>query len=96
MEVALRRLADNPESTGLPQPHITVGIMALQRGNFDEAIRELELGLDRMPYVPDALVSLGGAYLRKGRPDVAREDAMLALHFAPGHEGAQHLLGMLR
>jgi len=96
MEVALRRLADNPESTGLPQPHITVGIMSLQRGNFDEAIRELELGLDRMPYVPDALVSLGGAYLRKGRPDVAREDAMLALHFAPGHEGAQHLLSMLR
>jgi hypothetical protein len=95
MEPALRRLADNSDTTALPQPHMTLGVMALRRGNFDEAIRELELGLDRMPYVPDALVSLGGAYLRKGQADVARENAMLALHFAPEHEGAQHLLGML-
>jgi Flp pilus assembly protein TadD len=94
-EAALKHLATNPATTSLPQPHLILGRMALQRANYDEAVRELEQSVDLMPYVSDALVSLGGAYLRSNRFDLARENATLALHFAPHHEGAERLLGMI-
>jgi predicted CxxxxCH...CXXCH cytochrome family protein len=94
-EAALQQLATSPETTALPQPHLILGRIALRRGNFNEAAQELEQSVDLVPYAPDALVSLGGAYLRKGRPDLAREQALQALHFSPIHEGAQRLLSMI-
>ena len=95
-EPALRQLASDSRTRDLPQPHVLLGRLALQRGNYDEAVRELERSVDLMPYASEALVSLGGAYLRKGRLDLARDEANLALHFAPGDEGAQRLLEMIR
>lgn len=94
-EAALHRLAADPSGSALPKPHQALGIMGLQRGQLDQAIAELERAVAEMPYWADALTPLGAGYYRQGRIGLARDAATDALHFSPGHVGAQRLLQRL-
>ncbi|MEO8662706.1 MAG: multiheme c-type cytochrome [Bryobacteraceae bacterium] len=94
-EGLLRKLADDGASSGLPKPHQALGIAALQRGQVDVGIVELEKAVTAAPYWADALTPLGAGYYRKGQLDKARQMALQALHFVPDHPGAQRLLQRL-
>ena len=94
-QAALRHLADDPQTSGLARPHLNLGMAELQRGNPNQGIEDLEHAVDRMPYLSDALAALARAYLGTGRPGLARERAMEALHFAPQNATAARVLAQL-
>jgi tetratricopeptide (TPR) repeat protein len=73
--------------------HAEVGRAALAAGDIPAAISALERGLALRPAdVVTQHTDLAEAYLRAGRPDDARKQAILALEQAPRFERAQELL----
>jgi hypothetical protein len=86
---ALVKLTGDPATTHLVRPHILRGIGAANRGEFDAAIRELNIALNDAPYATDALVLLADIYARRG--DVPHAKSLLeeALRFDPSHRGAR-------
>lgn len=84
-EQSLKRLAAEPQSSGLAQPHYLLGVLAARRGDLRVAVSELERTADLMPYFTDALVALGEVYLRRGEEDLARARFREVLAFAPKH-----------
>ncbi len=73
--------------------HAEVGRAALAAGDIPAAIAALERGLALRPAdVVTQHTDLAEAYLRAGRPDDARTQAILALEQAPRFERAQELL----
>jgi hypothetical protein len=86
---ALVKLTGDPATTHLVRPHILRGIGAANRGELDDAIRELEFALNDAPYATDALVLLADIYARRG--DIGRAKSLLeeAVRFEPGHRGAK-------
>jgi hypothetical protein len=86
---ALVKLTSDPATTHLVRPHILRGIGAANRGEFDAAIRELNIALNDSPYAVDALVLLADIYARRG--DVPHAKSLLeeALRFDPSHRGAR-------
>jgi tetratricopeptide (TPR) repeat protein len=87
-EDALRALVRAPESEGLVQPHVMLGLAAAKRGAFDEASQQLERSLELMPYNTSALVMLADVYARQGKLELARERLEEALRFDPTQKGA--------
>jgi tetratricopeptide (TPR) repeat protein len=73
--------------------HAEVGRAALAAGDIPAAITALERGLTLRPAdIVTQHTDLAEAYLRAGRPDDARKQAILALEQAPRFERAQELL----
>lgn len=94
-EQALARLAAEPQSSGLVQPHYVLGMLAARRGDLRTATRELERTADLMPYFTDALSALGEVYLRAGQAELARARFREVLAFAPKHPQALRRLAQL-
>ena len=74
-------------------PHAALGRQALERGNYDLAIREFRVALAIGPVDPVAAhCNLAESYLLAGQPEEAKREALAALEIAPTYERAQELL----
>ncbi|MCP3143021.1 HEAT repeat domain-containing protein [Pyxidicoccus sp. QH1ED-7-1] len=92
----LEALASGPETSGLVQPHLMLGQLAIRRKDLATATRELERALDLQPYNPDALVRLADLYIVQGQAPRGRERLEEALRFDPQSRAAKQRLNMLR
>jgi len=90
-EPALRRLADEPESAHLLQPHLVLGPTMARRGDMAGARRELEWVARLSPYYADALVQLAEVAARQGDVADARARVEQALLLDATHRGAMAL-----
>jgi tetratricopeptide (TPR) repeat protein len=73
--------------------HTALGRLALERGDLDDAVRELQAALDATP--PDlaaAHTDLAEVHWMAGRPADTKRHAIAALEVAPRFERAQELL----
>ncbi|MDB4966537.1 MAG: hypothetical protein JWN44_2226 [Myxococcales bacterium] len=86
-EEPLVRLARDPASAHLMQPHFALGRLYARRGDFASARRELTEVARLTPYFADALLMLADVTARLGDLDAARtwvDDALgLDAHYAP-------------
>lgn len=102
----LQRAAPSPSPTPLPDPllaywsaegssvywRVTRGHAALERGDFEQAVRELALALEARPDA-DEYNNLGLALRRLGRLAEAEESFRDAVAVEPSHRGALVNLG---
>ncbi|PTL81194.1 tetratricopeptide repeat protein [Vitiosangium sp. GDMCC 1.1324] len=93
---ALETLTHEPESEGLPLPHVVLGQVAFRKGDVATGIQELERSLDLQPYNVEVLVMLADAYARQGDMAKARGDLEEALRFDPQHRGARQRLSLMQ
>ncbi|QSQ21763.1 HEAT repeat domain-containing protein [Pyxidicoccus parkwayensis] len=93
---ALEALANGPETSGLVQPHILLGQLAIRRKDLATATRELERALDLQPYNAEALVRLADLYVVQNQPQRGQERLEEALRFDPQSRSAKQRLNMLR
>ena len=93
---ALEALASQPETSGLVQPHLLLGQLAMRRKDLTTATREFERALDLQPYNPDALVRLADLYVAQGQVQRAQERLEEALRFDPQSRAAKQRLTLLR
>ncbi|MPZ17039.1 MAG: tetratricopeptide repeat protein [Luteitalea sp.] len=76
-----------------PELHSTLGRLALGRGDFQTAVRELQTAIDAGPSdVAAAHTELAEAYWQAGRPAETKKHVIAALEVAPRFERAQELL----
>jgi predicted CXXCH cytochrome family protein len=87
-EQAAKRLAADPASEGLPQPHVLLALAAGRRRDLTLARRELERALVLIPYDADNLVLYADLLVAAGQRAEARAALNEALRFAPRHAGA--------
>ncbi|WP_163991086.1 HEAT repeat domain-containing protein [Pyxidicoccus caerfyrddinensis] len=92
----LESLASRPETSGLVQPHIMLGQLAVRRKDLPTAIREFERALDLQPYNAEALVRLADLYVVQGQAPKGQERLEEALRFDPQSKAARQRLNMLR
>jgi hypothetical protein len=71
-EALLERLAREPASSHLMQPHVALARLAMRRGDLARARSELETVAQLTPYFAEALVQLAGVVARLGDGDAAR------------------------
>ncbi len=93
---ALEALARQPESEGLPMPHVVLGQLAFRRGDLATGTRELERSLELQPYNVEVLVLLADAYARQGDMPRAKDRLEEALRFDPRHRGAKQRMGLMQ
>jgi hypothetical protein len=93
---AVEEMARQPESEGMPVPHVLLGQQALRRGDLATGIKELERSLDLQPYNVEVLVLLADAYARQGDMGRARERLEEALRFDPQHRGARQRTNLMK
>src|SRR5258708_2659132 len=60
-----------------------LGVVALQRGQFDAAQRLIHAALDINPHHPSAVANLGTSYMQDGQPESALHWFELALRLEP-------------
>ena len=70
-----------------------LGVLALQRGQLDDAAHDFEQVLHREPGNPDALVNLGIVRQQQGRYPEALDAMRHALRIAPAREDIHYNLG---
>ncbi|HET7295168.1 MAG TPA: sulfatase-like hydrolase/transferase [Vicinamibacteria bacterium] len=100
--VAGSRAGDARQGRSLPDPKRAIGSLALVNdarrligeGAFDAAIRKLEAALASSPRNVSALILLGAAQLRAGRPGLALEPLRRAEATAPFSAEASFNLGL--
>ncbi|RKH49642.1 HEAT repeat domain-containing protein [Corallococcus llansteffanensis] len=92
---ALQALATQPETSGLVQPHVMLGQLAMRRKDVATATREFERALDLQPYNADVLVRLADLYVVQGNVAKGRERLEEALRFDPQSRSAKQRLSML-
>ncbi|MBZ4423158.1 HEAT repeat domain-containing protein [Myxococcus sp. RHSTA-1-4] len=92
---ATQALASRPETSGLVQPHLVLGQLALRRKDLATATREFERALDLQPYNAEALVKLADLYVVQGQVERGRERLEEALRFDPQSRAAKQRLNML-
>lgn len=73
----------------------TLGMIYVQRGQFDQSILLLEKALNGDPYNPETYSNLGIAYMQKGMLGKAEELLQTALQLSPGYHVAFLNLGLL-
>ncbi len=73
----------------------TLGVLYIQRGQFDQAIAILERALKGNAFSAETYSNLATAYMQKGMLDKAEELLQTALQIAPGHYVAYLNLGLL-
>lgn len=93
---ALQAMASQPETSGLVQPHLMLGQLAVRRKDAMTATREFERALDLQPYNADVLVRLADLYVFLRQPQRARERLEEALRFDPQSRAAKQRLDKLR
>jgi hypothetical protein len=93
---AVESLASRPETSGLVQPHLMLGQLAMRRKDLTTATREFERALDLQPYNAEVLVKLADLYVVQGHPELARERLEEALRFDPQSRAAKQRLPLLR
>ncbi|MBJ6764923.1 HEAT repeat domain-containing protein [Myxococcaceae bacterium JPH2] len=93
---ALQALATQPETSGLVQPHVLLGQLAIRRRDAATATREFERALDLQPYNAEVLVRLADLYVVQGNPTHGKELLEEALRFDPQSRGAKQRLSMLQ
>ena len=69
-----------------------LGVMAAEKGSFEEAQKRFEDVLTRFPDFEDALVALGGCYLQLSKPDAAVSPLEKATKVSPNDEVAWYRL----
>lgn len=82
-EEPLRRLASEPRTAGLEQPHVMRGLAAAKAGKFDEAEKELLVAVDLMPYNANALIMLADLAARHQAWDQVKRWLDQAVLFDP-------------
>ena len=89
--IAYSRIAEiDPFDSGA---HGVLGRLAVERGDYDNAIREFRVGLATGPIdTVVAYTDLAEAYLLNRQTEYAKREALLALELAPSYERAQELL----
>ena len=89
--IAYSRIAEiDPFDSGA---HGVLGRLAVERGDYDNAIREFRVGLATGPIdTVVAYTDLAEAYLLNRQTEFAKREALLALELAPSYERAQGLL----
>ncbi|MCY1040894.1 HEAT repeat domain-containing protein [Corallococcus sp. bb12-1] len=92
---ALEALANQPETSGLVQPHVMLGQLAMRKRDVLTATREFERALDLQPYNADVLVRLADLYMVQGNVAKGRERLEEALRFDPQSKSAKQRLGMM-
>lgn len=92
---ALEALTTRPETSGLVQPHLLLGQLAIRRKDLPTATREFERALDLQPYNAEALVRLADLYVVQGQPQRGQERLEEALRFDPQSRAAKQRLNML-
>jgi tetratricopeptide (TPR) repeat protein/GTPase SAR1 family protein len=78
------------------RPHVELGAALLSRGDYDAAISELRLALEKRRDHARALYLLGLCYLKRGQPGdaaLAKEQLELALSTREGYPDAHVALG---
>lgn len=85
-------LLQNPDSVAAMN---NLGIALRREGRIAESEAVLRAGLEREPYNPQLLVSLGQARQQWGRLDEAEKDFIRAATLSPTLTGAHHALGIL-
>jgi Flp pilus assembly protein TadD len=73
----------------------TLGVIYIQRGQFDQAIAVLERSLKGNAFSAETYSNLATAYMQKGMLDKAEELLQTALQIAPGYYVAYLNLGLL-
>jgi tetratricopeptide (TPR) repeat protein len=73
----------------------TLGVLYIQRGQFDQAIAILERALKGNAFNAETYSNLATAYMQKGMLDKAEELLQTALQIAPGYYVAYLNLGLL-
>ncbi len=79
-DAAIQALSRNES---LDSPHITLGMIAMETGQTDEAIRQLRAALDRDPVNAEAYRELAAAYVRSGKLAEAEETYNRAIQLRP-------------
>ena len=72
-----------------------LGMVHTQRGQFDQAILELEKALKNDPFSAETYNNLATAYMQKGQMDKAEELLNTSLQISPNHRVAFLNLGLL-
>ncbi|NPC83924.1 tetratricopeptide repeat protein, partial [Pyxidicoccus fallax] len=93
---ATQALASRPETSGLVQPHLMLGQLAMRRKDVVTATREFERALDLQPYNADALVKLADLYVVQGQVERGKQRLEEALRFDPQSRAAKQRLSMLQ
>jgi Flp pilus assembly protein TadD len=73
----------------------TLGVIYIQRGQFDQAIAILDRALKSDAFSPETYSNLATAYMQKGMLDKAEELLQTALQISPGFHVAYLNLGLL-
>ena len=95
-EGALRKLARDPATSGLMQPHFVLGMMAARQGDLTAAAERLEHAVNLVPYFTDALIPLADVYARKGQLPLSRDRLLEVLRFEPQNRPALERLKHMR
>ncbi|MCP3105010.1 ammonia-forming cytochrome c nitrite reductase subunit c552 [Myxococcus sp. K15C18031901] len=93
---AVEALASRPETTGLVQPHVMLGQLAMRRKDLTTATREFERALDLQPYNTDVLIRLADVYVFQGQEERGKQRLQEALRFDPQSRAAKQRLSMLQ
>lgn len=93
---ALEKLASEPETSGLVQPHVLLAQLAVRRKDLVTAAREYERALDLQPYNVDALIRLADILVVQGNVAQGQERLSEALRFDPQSRAVRQRLSMLK
>ncbi len=76
------------------RPHINLGTILTDKGEFDAAIKELQRALSINFYSTEAHYALGIAYHDKGELDAAIQEFMETLKIMPDYKDTHNILGV--
>jgi Tfp pilus assembly protein PilF len=91
---ALKALTENPETAGLVQPQLMLGLMAMQNKDYAAARTYFERATETMPYYTDALIMLADANGFDDRLNEAEKVLRQAALFDPENPKVRERLGM--
>lgn len=73
-----------------------LGYRLLEGGRADDAVEIFRLNVEMFPNASNPYDSLGEAYLKQGKPDLAEQNYKRALELDPGNENAAAMLERIR
>lgn len=89
LQIALSMNKNNPDA------HLGIGLIRLQEGDTDEAIKEFSLVIKERPKWTEAYMSRQVAYRKLGEKKKAIDDLKMVLKIEPDNEWAQKALKAL-
>lgn len=86
-------IVDEPGEVRTLEQLVADGYAALQAGDFETAIRELESAVEREPGNPERYFDVARAYYASGDPDAASEAIREAVNLTPGDSDVHQSAG---